>query len=141
MGKFSYFRKQLWKLYENNKDLEEELGILAHWHGRKNEAVMIFEIIIKFAYECSPIYYEGLLNLMDEIFKYSKVDYIKYFGKHLHQIATLFFYKGDEKTKIKTNMMIKLWAEKGVITKHYRDTILKDITRIDELYNRIRRNN
>ena len=133
MARFRIFKKLLWSLDRKDLNIVSDLGFLANVHARQKESLLIFEILLRSVYACSPINYENFLRLMDWIFCFNKDDYLPHFGKHIIGIACHIFYKGGPRTKITLSLMLKRWVDKIVISEEYYKMIIEELNKISNL--------
>jgi hypothetical protein len=81
------YRRMLFKLYVNDRDLIRSLTNIAYDYAGNGQALLIFEITLRFIFTSSSIFHLNLLYLIDDIFKERRVEYLEIFGPHLKDIC------------------------------------------------------
>ena len=128
LPKISLFKKKLSYLVHPNKWLIKDLGHIAKQYAAHNKCVDIYSAIMDVFYRGTPLYYEGILYLIDYIFYrinprndyYSKFKgYIHWFTPKLIDIMIIFFKYGDIRTKVRADGYLIRWKEDGLFKDHF----------------------
>jgi hypothetical protein len=126
-------RKKLFKLYNNQRSIIDDLTCIACQYANQDKAVLMFEVVIKFMFSSSSIFHINVLYLIDSIIKAKREDYLELFGPHMINFSIKIFSEGGQRNKIQLMKVLKIWENMKIITKEYFDAINVELNKIQNL--------